>query len=120
MSSCFSNRAETRGFYGVFVSSVLIVPVKKLVARARRITRHSGQTQVRVQSSLFSSQGGFVKWEMIIPKALSGKPINGTQTVSMRGRITEPFVLFLCQFPARGARPVRASALLGKPREACP
>lgn len=52
---------------------------------------------------------------MIIPKVLSGKPINGTQTISMRGRITEPFVLFCCQFPARGARPVRASALLGKP-----
>ncbi|QDV20899.1 hypothetical protein Pan153_55790 [Gimesia panareensis] len=35
MSSCFSNRAETRGVYSVFVSSVLNVPVKMLFTLAR-------------------------------------------------------------------------------------
>ena len=55
MSSRRVNRSETSGFYGVFVTSVLNVPVKKNVfSRARRLTRNSGQAQVCVQSSLFS------------------------------------------------------------------
>ncbi|QDT30686.1 hypothetical protein Enr10x_60540 [Gimesia panareensis] len=91
MSSCISNRAETRGFYSVFGASVLHVPVKKnRGSRARRIIRHSGQTRVWVQSSLFSSRGGYVKWEMFTSAALSGKPTGGTRMVSMREEIKAP------------------------------
>ncbi|QDU50798.1 hypothetical protein Pan110_31580 [Gimesia panareensis] len=84
MSSCFSNRAETSGFYSVFVALVLHVSLKKSCgSRARRITRHSGQEQVCVQSSLFSRQGGYVRWDLFRAAALSGKPISGTR--SLRG-----------------------------------
>ncbi|QDT26726.1 hypothetical protein Enr10x_20360 [Gimesia panareensis] len=104
MSSCFSNRAETSGFCSVFVALVLNVPVKKVVARARRITRHSGQTQFRVQSSLFSSQGGSVRWDMFRATALSGKPTVAPDCSGGRS-YWGPFETVFCQFPARDARP---------------
>ncbi|QDT27386.1 hypothetical protein Enr10x_27030 [Gimesia panareensis] len=105
MSSRLANCSETSGFYGVPRQPVSAVPVKSLCdSRARRITGHSGQMQVRVQSSLFSGEEDMLRWEMFILKALSGKPSSGTRQI--RGwECFGTFEMLLCQFPARGARP---------------
>ncbi|QDU50249.1 hypothetical protein [Gimesia panareensis] len=80
MSSCFSNRAETRGFYSVFVALVLNVPVKKIGLLARATHNQAFWSDAGACPVQFIQLwGGFVKWEMFILGALSGEPTGGTR-----------------------------------------